>query len=69
MLLCSIFFFVVSFLGLDLVDSVDTLLECGFRAFMFHLFRLTMLLALVATSLFVVTSICEVLKNPIETNV
>ena len=58
----------VSFFGLDLVDSVDTLLGCGFTTSYFYvfIFFLITLLALIVTSLFVVTSICGALRNFVE---
>ena len=55
------FLFVVSALGLDVVDNINTLLGC-----FFFLFLLKTLLALIVTSLFVITSICGALRNPIE---
>lgn len=60
------FLFVVFSLQLDLVDSVHTLLACGFQSFLFCAFLLRTLLDMVVTSLFVVRSICGALNNAVE---
>lgn len=63
MFLQIVFVFVLFSLGLDMVDSVDTLLGCGFKPLCFVVLLLKMLLALVVTRYFMVTSICGALTN------
>lgn len=60
------FLFVLSSLGLDMGDSVDTSLGCGFKDLCFVVLLLKTLLALVVTRLFMVTCICGALRNPNE---
>ena len=64
---CS--FFVVPSLALNVLDSVDALLQCRFRVLRFVFSLLILLLARVVTSLFVITSFWTALKKSCSSNV